>query len=148
MPTVLKLAHGETRPSRVNYSEPALPLPASDEPPADLTGEGLDEWRRLIGPLTTAGVLRDADLGSFTDYCFALSDLRRYETEARRLGLKEAIAQGIQNQTVKLRAQVSTLRSHLGLTPSSRAGVHAVKVKRPVDERQLRFFGSMFGPRE
>lgn len=126
-PTILKLMRGESRPSRVNRDEPELPPPTSPEPPKELTGEGVVEWRRLIGMLTQTGVLTDADLGAFEDYCLALTELRRYERQAAEVGAELAIAKGYAGLTVKLRAQVAQLRSHLGLTPSSRSGVKAAK---------------------
>jgi P27 family predicted phage terminase small subunit len=120
---------GETRPSRTNPDEPQLPEPtsAAQRPPATLTGEGRREWQRLIATLIARGVLTDADLAGFQDYCLALSDLRRYELKAKRAGAESAIQKGLAGMVVKLRAQVSMLRGHLGLSPSSRTAVHAVR---------------------
>ena len=140
-PTAIRLAKGETRPSRVNYDEPVLPAPPSLTPPADLKGAGRTEWLRLGDSLRVAGVLTEADRSAFADYCYALSDLRRYEAKARRVGLELAIAKGYANQVRHLRAQVSMLRSHLGLTPSSRTSVKASRAQTPQDADREKFFG-------
>ena len=132
-PTVLKLLRGETRPSRVNHAEPTLPPPSTLSPPPTLKGAGLREWLRLVGSLSTAGVLTDGDMSLFEDFCRALSDLRRCEAKAARLGLERAIATGVQGTAIKLRAQVTQLRAHLGLTPSSRSGIRGT-VKPPVSK--------------
>ena len=141
-PTALRLAKGETRPSRVNFDEPQLPAPSTLEPPAWLAGAGLQEWRRLAEPLKAAGVLTEGDRGAFTDYCGALSDLRRYEAKAKRVGLELAIAKGFAGMVLKLRAQVTQLRAHLGLSPSSRASVKAARARTSQDTDRERFFGS------
>lgn len=144
-PTVLQLAKGETRPSRLNREEPRLPALATLDPPAWLTGAGLQEWRRLAEPLKVAGVLTEGDRGAFTDYCQALSDLRRYEAKAKRVGLELAIAKGYAGMTLKLRAQVKVLRAELGLSPSSRASVKATRARTPQDADREKFFGSARG---
>jgi P27 family predicted phage terminase small subunit len=123
---VLAFQSNETRPSRVNRDEPDLPAAKATPPPASLKGEGRREWLRLAPQLLQRGLLREADLSCFEDYCRALSDLRAYEHKARKVGLERAIAAGFQGMTVKLRAQVASLRNHLGLTPVSRASVRQV----------------------
>jgi P27 family predicted phage terminase small subunit len=124
---VVQLLHGETRPSRVNRAEPDLPAPRTLAPPAGLTGAGLKEWQRLAATLRDAGVLTDADLTAFEDYCRALSDLRRYEAKAARVGVELSLAKGYAGAVLKLRGQVAQLRGHLGLTPVSRFSVKARK---------------------
>jgi P27 family predicted phage terminase small subunit len=128
----------------VNYHEPDLPAPSATDlaPPTSLKGVGRQEWMRLAQSLSVAGVLTAADRSAFLDYCLALSDLRRYEAKARRAGLELSIAKGYANQIVKLRTQVTALRSHLGLTPSSRAAVKAKRAQTPQDTDRERFFGS------
>ena len=126
-PAALKFVRGETRPSRTNPNEPDFPPACELRPPAGLTGPGLHEWKRLAALLTESGVLTDADVSCFEDYCRALSSLRAYEQKAKRAGLDVAITKGYQNAIVKLRSQVTQLRSHLGLTPSSRSSVKTVR---------------------
>ncbi len=131
-PKALKLAKGERRPSQVNYDEPDLPAPSSEEPPADLAGEGLEEWTRIVRSLIEHGVLTEPDLPAFADYCRRVTMLRAAEAKVKRVGLELAIAKGYMNASLKLQTQVSQLRQQLGLTPSSRTGVRAIK-KQGVD---------------
>lgn len=147
-PTALKLAKGERRPSRVNYDEPDLPPPAVEDAPAGLEGVGLDEWNAQIRLLSERGVLTEADLTAFEDYCRALSELRRYEATAKAAGEELAIAKGYQGMVVKLRAQVSQLRQQCGLTPSSRSGVKAAKQKDAQrDDPAARYLSALKGSR-
>lgn len=144
-PTVLKLAKGERRPSRVNYAEPDMPAPASIAPPKGLSGPGLREWTAQITLLTQRGVLTESDLTGFQDYCLALTDLRSYETKAKRAGLELAIAKGYFGAVIKLRAQVNQLRQQCGLTPSSRSTIKAAAARKPgvanTTERYLSVLG-------
>lgn len=123
---VLAFMAGETRTARVNNQEPELPAARHVRPPDTLRGAGRQEWLRLAPQLVERGLLREADLSCFEDYCRALSDLRAFERKARQVGLEQAIAKGFQNQTIRLRAQVAALRNHLGLTPVSRHSVRQV----------------------
>ena len=135
----MKLAKGESRPSRVNYDAPVLPAPENIAPPQGLGGAGKAEWMSQIGHLTTRGVLTAADLSAFEDYCRALTDLRLYEQKAKKSGPELAIAKGYQGMVIKLRAQCNQLRQQIGLTPSSRSGVKAAPLKAADDDE--RFFG-------
>src|SRR3954470_21352191 len=91
-PTAFRLLKGEGRPSRINQDEPQLPEPRTRRAPAGLTGPGRHEWQRLVGMLSNRGVLTEADLAGFEDYCRALSQLRAYELKAKTAGLELAIA--------------------------------------------------------
>jgi P27 family predicted phage terminase small subunit len=140
-PTALKLAKGETRPSRVNYEEPELPAPTSLDPPAGLEGAGLVEWKLHAKSLTEAGVLRAADLAAFEDYCRALTELRGYEADAKKMGRAAALASDYQKVVRETRDQVARLRARVGLDPSSRSGVKATKPPSKQDQLKERFFG-------
>jgi phage terminase small subunit len=110
----------------VNYDEPSLPDATTiPPPPRSLTGAGRIEWVRLVKPLIENRVLTDADMTAFEDYCRALSELRRYELKAKRVGLEQAIAKGFQGTVIKLRAQLVQMRAHLGLSPATRGSVKA-----------------------
>lgn len=146
-PTAIKLAKGETRPSRVNYDEPELPEPHSLAPPAGLVGEGRRIWSRLAVPLKEAGILRDADLEALEDYCRALTELRVYEAAAKKAGPASAIKRGLSGMVVRLRAQSSQLRAQLGLTPSSRTAVKATRPPEKLSNDHARFFGALRGLR-
>lgn len=145
-PTVEKLAKGERRPSRINYDEPKLDPPPEDKlrPPSGLQGAGLREWRAQVRRLAERGVLTEADLTAFEDYCRALSELRALEQKARTADrAHDAKAwYRCQNLVLKVRSQVAMLRSQCGLTPSSRSAVRVAKpMAMPVEtpaERYLR----------
>lgn len=148
-PAALKLAKGETRPSRVNYQEPDLPSVRADAlaPPAGLEGAGREEWERIARALSQAGVLKDTDLMALEDYCRTVTELRRFEAKARRADPELAIAKGFANMVVKLRAQANTLRRELGLTPSSRAGVKAKPEGDKKDPKVQRYLSAIPGGR-
>lgn len=147
-PTLLKLAKGERRPSRVNYEEPQLPAPDSTEPPAGLEGQGLAEWKRLVPQLAASGHLTVADMAGFEDYCRALTDLRTYEARQKKAGPELAIAKGYAGMTVKLRAQVAQYRSRLGLDPTSRSSVKAArKQEESPRDRASRYMSAIRGGR-
>lgn len=145
-PTQVKIARGETRPSRTNHDEPDVPSPASGAlaDPKGLAGVGLQEWRTQSVLLTDAGVLKATDLGVLEDYCRAVSDLRKFEIAARKAGPELAIAKGFAGMVIKVRAQCNQLRKELGLTPSSRAGIKADKSGGQSDDDE-RFFGGPSG---
>ena len=131
-PTAIKLAKGERRPSRVNYAEPQMERPESLRAPAGLRGAGLQEWRSQAKQLADRGVLTDADLSAFEDYCRALSELRAYEAAARRAGCEAAQLKGYSGMVLKLRRQVNQLRQQCGLTPASRTNVRAKSGSNPI----------------
>ena len=120
-----KLAKGIRRPSKVNYAEPQLAPPSDLEPPPDLDGVGLEEWREQIARLVAAGMVTAGDRRAFEDYCRALTCLRHAEARVHAVELDEAIKKGYLNATIKLRGQVNLLRQQCGLTPLSRRSVKA-----------------------
>jgi len=147
-PTLLRLAKGERRPSRVNYEEPVVAPVATTAAPAGLDGAGLAEWVRLIGELTTKGLLTIADLTAFENYCRALSELRAYEAEAKKVGHELAIAKGYQGMAVKLRSQVNQLGAACGLSPSSRSGVKGSrKPEESSKDKAARYMSAIRGGR-
>lgn len=143
-PTAMKLAKGETRPSRTNPAEPKLAPPVSLEPPKRLTGAGQAAWLKHAQPLTDAGVLTDHDLDALESYCSTLTAIERFETEARSMGPTMAIRCGVQGMVLRLQTLANQLRVQLGLTPSSRTQVRATKVMSTADRKMRERF---FGPR-
>jgi phage terminase small subunit len=129
-PTALKVAKGERRPSRVNYDEPVMAPPESSAPPEGLDGEGLAEWQAWFGPLSERGVLTDADVTAFEDYCFRVSRLAELRALATQIGPLGAVGK-INGDILKTEASIDRLRDRLGLTPSSRSSVKAAKGQAP-----------------
>lgn len=74
-PTALKLLHGETRPSQVNYNEPQ---PTEDEvvPPEGMSDEALKVWYRISDDLIKTGVLQPWDSDAYAEYCEAVVTAR------------------------------------------------------------------------
>lgn len=134
-PTALKLLHGETRPSRVNYNEPK-PGMVEVEPPETLSEQALEVWHRLAADLIRTGVLTPWDAEAYGDYCEAVVSAREAQAELDENG--EVIDTPIVDRNGKLvghrqvispwwkvRREASTamlqLGARFGLTPSDRA---------------------------
>lgn len=130
LPDAIKATRGTLRLCRTNPAAPVLPTSPWD-PPADLKGEGLAEWQRLMPILQEAGVLTDGDRGLFERYCRVLTTLRRVEAAAQRASLEVALAKGYLGQLNKLTTQFRQLAAELGLTPSSRGGVKRAEKAQP-----------------
>src|SRR5688572_5662409 len=94
IPTVLKIARGNPGKRPLNHDEPQMERPESLRAPSGLKGAGLREWQDQAQQLADRGVLTDADLTAFEDYCRALTELRNYEAKAKKVGLELAIAKG------------------------------------------------------
>lgn len=142
LPTALRLAKGTPSHHRQNDAEPELPPPNDRTPPPTLAGLGLVEWHLNIDALIDKGVLTQADMIAFRQYCTVV-------TEVDELERKLATMRGLADRKLKWSKYLQTLRNRLGqqqaaigLTPSSRSGVKAVKA--PVSAEQAnrnRFFG-------
>jgi P27 family predicted phage terminase small subunit len=134
-PTALKLLHGETRPSQVNYDEPK-PGQAAVEPPEDISMDALDVWNSLAPDLIRVGVLTAWDAPNFREWCDAVVSAREAQHELDEDG--EVISnpiidrQGnlvgyrqIINPWWKVRREASSamlaLGARFGLTPADRA---------------------------
>lgn len=138
-PTTLKLIEG-TRADRVNRDEPRPALASPNiEPPENLDGPALDEWRRMSRILSDMRVMTVADAAALRLYCEAYA-LHREATEAVRDqgmvtiagsgGLKTNPHVTIANQA---RAIMLKILSEFGCTPSSRSRVQALPNHDQVD---------------
>lgn len=140
-PTVLKLARGNPGHRPVNHDEPDLAA-ASAKVPAGLDGRAKAEWTRLVDELISKGVLTVGDMHAFEQYCRLVGEVDRYEKHVKKVGLADAHSLGYANYLLKLRTQLRQQAAHLGLTPSSRSGVKAVKSTAiAADTKRQRFFG-------
>ena len=126
-PTALRVLQGKAGHRALNKAEPKLPAPKSIDPPGGLSGAGLEEWTRLVGAMVEAGQLTTGDMTAMGDYCRRLTRLREYEALEASVEGELAIAKGYSGTVIKLQAQVAQLRAKLGLDPSSRSQVKAVK---------------------
>lgn len=140
-PTVLKLARGNPGKRQLNHDEPDLAA-ASHAVPAGVTGRAKKEWVRLVDELITKGVLTVGDMHAFEEYCRLVGEVDAYEKLITKVGRAEAHRLGYANYLLKLRTQLRQQAAHLGLTPSSRSGVKAVKVVvNAAATKRERFFG-------
>lgn len=146
-PTELKLERGNPGRRPLNQDEPQL-AQGSRAVPEGLEGRAREEWLRLVDELTDKGVLTIADMSAFEEYCRLVGDVHDYEKliakkVKEKNGREEVHALGYANYLLKLRTQLRQQAAHLGLTPSSRSGVKAVKVetKDAAQSKRERFFG-------
>lgn len=136
-PTALKELQGTTRRDRANPRE-ARPKRHLPDPPASLDAEAKREWRRAGKILLELGLVTEADRATFTLYCQAWSRL----VEASRAVATLQKAEGVNPAHLatwfgierKARAEVGKWAGHFGMSPSTRAGVTAAEVERPVSK--------------
>lgn len=147
-PTVLKIERGNPGKRALNHDEPELTRASSTKPPASLKGRARKEWVQLADELIEKGVLTVADLTAFETYCQLVGECDTYERLIRRVGRTDAHKLGYAGFLLKLRAQQKQYAAELGLTPSSRSGVKAVKKPDPADAKRRRFFGGSGGSGE
>lgn len=148
-PTALKIERGNPGQRPLNQDEPQL-APASRAVPDGLDGRAKEEWLRLVDELTDKGVLTVGDMSAFEEYCRLVGDVDTYERLIAKLvkrkgGREYAHSLGYPNYLLKLRTQLRQQAAHLGLTPSSRSGVKAVKVttQDAAAQKRARFFGGV-----
>lgn len=103
----------------------SLAVPA---PPAELSPEAADEWRRLAGDLVRLGLLRRLDMSAFEARCELYATWRRCNVTIRSQGATYT-HKGIVRQRPEIRLAQDCLRqirqydSEFGLTPAARARV-------------------------
>lgn len=146
-PTALKIERGNPGQRPLNQNEPELAKPAA-KMPAGLKGRARREWTRLAPELIEKGVLTVGDMHAFEEYCRLVGEIDTYEAEIAALVEKgnreEAHRLGYVNHVVKIRRLLAQLRQQLGLTPTARASVQAVKAtpKDDAAKKRQRFFGT------
>jgi len=128
-PTGVKLAQGETRPSRVDFLEPA-PRRALPVMPADMDAGAKAVWKRVMAEMATAEVIYAADADVLRCYCEAVS---QYQSAVRMLVSSSPLVRGarsgdlIKNPLHQIvrdsRDAVRLFARELGLSPSARAGL-------------------------
>jgi P27 family predicted phage terminase small subunit len=141
-PTALKIERGNPGQRPLNHAEPELAA-ATAEVPVGMKGRARKEWSRLVDELISKGVLTVGDMHAFEEYCRLVGEVDEYEKMINKVGRADAHKLGYANYLLKLRTQLRQQAAHLGLTPSSRSGVKAVKVvtKDAAAAKRDRFFG-------
>jgi P27 family predicted phage terminase small subunit len=147
-PTALKLLHGETRPSVVNYNEP---VPPDEEvvPPEGMSDEALKVWYSMSAGLIRAGVLHPWDNLAYAEFCEAAVTAR----EAQRWLDEEGEVidtpitdrngnisghRSVVNPWWKVRREASTAifagAARFGLTPADRTRIQVEKPTKPKEQ--------------
>jgi len=99
--------------------------------PAHLSGEAKKEWHRMLKTLTALGLLAATDRAALAAYCQAYGRWVEAEKKVAEVGLVAQTAAGnvIQNPYLavanKAMEQMKGYLIEFGMTPSSRARVHA-----------------------
>ena len=146
-PTHLKIIKGNPGHRPLNEKEPK-PCPIFKLPPAPkwMDKYAKAEWRRMGKILMRIGVLTEADLGSFTNYCCTYARWRHAEENVIAHFKEEGtylVGSGFRKQrhpeliTIeKALGQMLQFAQQFGMTPSART---SIKVDRPIDDKD--FFG-------
>ena len=136
-PTRMKELAGTLKAHRVNPDEPEPPVLERTPPcPMHLTGEARKAWRRLSRQLKDMGVISAIDLDALEAYCVVFDRWREAEKELRKTGPVIVNPQTnwfepspylrvVDNCLKQMRAYMT----ELGITPSSRSRVRAIKPK-------------------
>ena len=126
-PDAVKLARGETRPSRLNGREPT----ARAKPPRmprDMSDRAKTEWRRVLREMADTGVIAGADAAVLRCYCEAVA---RYEDAAVAYAGSTALVRSrgglVTNPLARIvrdsADQVRLFARELGLSPAARANL-------------------------
>jgi P27 family predicted phage terminase small subunit len=127
-PTKLRLLHGETRPSRINYNEPQ---PASMEPecPDYFTPDAREVWDRVVIQLRAMDLLAAADQDMLAAYCQAVA---KYQKAVRMIDASDLLLRGRDGNAVTnpayrmmrdLAGSIRVLGNEFGFSPAARVGL-------------------------
>jgi P27 family predicted phage terminase small subunit len=130
VPTRLKVLRGTDRPDRRNPREPAMKA-ATPHCPAHLGVEAKREWRRAARQLAVVGLLTQIDRTALALYCDAWGRWVEAIQALQTYGVMVKSPNGYPMQSPylavanKAAEQVRLLLGEFGMTPASRARVHA-----------------------
>ena len=125
-PTALRVLEGNRsdRPIKQEPEFPEAPKSARHDPPFPLDPMEMEEWERVCGALTDAGVVTAPDLATLALYCAAMGKAKRAYKHMRRKSMTVEGAPERINAYERLFQQYSQLAlkyaAEFGLTPSSR----------------------------
>ena len=145
-PTALKKSEGNPGKRELNKNEPRF-KPVLPNAPKHLTDDALDEWRRVAPDLFAAGVLTIADRAALAAYCQAWADWVKARGEIATGGMISTTSNGYEQQSAwigianKALDNLMKFASEFGLTPASRARIHAEPPTTPEEEAEERIFG-------
>lgn len=136
-PTHLKLVTGNPGKRRLNRAEPKLEAGGVPQPPAELSSDARNEWRRVARQLHQAGLLAGLDRAALAAYCQAYARWRAAERALAVMAEKDPVTAGlliktsngnaIQNPLVgianKAAAAMVRFAAEFGMTPSARSRI-------------------------
>lgn len=132
-PSALKILRGLPGKRKLSVDEPK-PTPLENvQPPDWLDAEAQAEWRRLAPMLERLGVLTESDVDAFAAYCESWATWKTATQKIRQFGMvikgKDSDLPVVSPYVKIANHSLGHMRSFLtefGMTPSSRARVHAV----------------------
>jgi P27 family predicted phage terminase small subunit len=135
-PTAVLEARGSWR-AKINKSE-MKPRSGAPKPPADLKGEALEEWKRIVKELAPTRVLTKADRSALLMYVQSWANMQEAAAKIAADGVVIALPNGYPQQNPYVAVfnaanrQCLRLLQEFGLTPSARARIPAGE-KKPSD---------------
>jgi len=140
-PTRLRILRGETKPSRVNRSEPQ-PRAALPQPPPNADELALVEWHRVVAELDAMGLAFAADQDAIWAYVCAVIEHRRATKLISHTGiLLNSDGHAVRNPAVIVArdaaAMILRFARELGLTPSARVHFGASAADEPDEHSRL-----------
>lgn len=125
-PRHLKVLEGN--PGKAPLGAPVQLPPGMPDPPAWLTGRGLDYFHRLGEPLARAGLLTPSDGPAFADLCRCLARLDEAEAIVQAEGMVVTSPQGRKMHPAlkaakEYRQLALALAKEFGLTPRARGSL-------------------------
>ncbi|MCK8826396.1 phage terminase small subunit P27 family [Natroniella acetigena] len=138
-PTKLKVLQGTDRKDRVNENEPKpKELQQVPDPPYYLDYYAKKEWNRAAAHLVEVGLLTEADLSTFQDYCECHAHCIRLNKKIRNEEYEFVTDSGyyqkrpIVSILKDFMDQKRKLANVLGLTPSART---KIEIDKPNDDK-------------
>ncbi len=143
-PTAIKVAKGNPGKRGINREEPAPARVKNAKPPRNLTKAAKRVWRREAARLQALGVLTEADLNAFAQYCdvltrweqardfldkngFVYAIYHDMTPEEKATGKKPRLKYMAQFPHVNIYSQLGKqllqLAAQFGMTPSSRSAL-------------------------
>ena len=128
-PSAVKMARGETRPSRLNHQQP-LPLDRRPVMPTGMSERAQTIWRRVMRDMAHTGAILAADTDTLRIYCETVDMYEQSLDILKKTGLVVRGARGnelVRNpvyQTYRDSRDAERLFAReLGLSPAARAGM-------------------------
>ena len=121
----LRGTHPERAEAKTQRKSVRLP-PSRPSPPADLVGEALAEWKRIVPALDAKGLLTKIDRGVLASYCRAWAHACKAESELEAGGMVRNDRDGNERKSPwwqvwrESTALAAMLAKELLLTPNTR----------------------------